>query len=409
MLAAVTVVDIIGFSLAVIVAWALPGSIPLLSPVPYIRPVVMGFAIAQLFILLLLLKLVGAYDLRDVSVGSREYRSVIHSQALTAGLLGVIAYLFNIPISRTYFIVSTVLGTFFLLLGRFFFRRVIHRFRREGRFMRRVLIAGSPIRAAAIADAFESRPWLGLMPVATFLSADHLPSVNDATDTPEFKNLAKAVRDSDVEILVIADGFLEDSAEFLNISWALESLHVSLIVMPSLGDIAQDRIHARPVAGLPFVWIEQPRSAKALSWGKRVFDIAGASLGTLVLSPFLLLIAYLIKKHDGGPAFFSQTRIGRDGHPFQLHKFRTMVPNAEALRAQLVAEHGGEGLFKMADDPRVTPVGRFLRRHSLDEFPQLLNVFKGEMSLVGPRPALPEEVATYSEKGPFGLERGLGA
>nr|WP_284501027.1 sugar transferase [Bowdeniella massiliensis] len=397
-LLSVTIIDTLAVILAATLAWNLPGTIPFFPPVPFIPSAVTIFVIAEYIVLLAVLKFVGGYDLRDIGAGSAEYRAVITAQALAFGGWGIIAYLWDIPLSRTYFLVLLVVQTIFLLLGRFIFRRILHHFRDEGHFMRRALIAGSPTRTRAIAEALAGRTWLGLLPVASFLSADYLPTTDNVSKEPVFQDLARAVKESDVEVLVIADGFLKDSAEFSSISWALESLHVSLIVMPAVSNIAQDRIHSRPVAGLPFMWVEQPRSAKALSWVKRLFDLVGAGLGTLLISPFLLIVAFLIKVHDGGPVIFSQTRIGVDGEPFKLLKFRSMVENAEELRAELVAEHGGEGLFKMAKDPRVTPIGRFIRRHSIDELPQLFNVLRGEMSLVGPRPALPEEVDTYSEK-----------
>ncbi|NCD16925.1 MAG: sugar transferase [Actinobacteria bacterium] len=120
----------------------------------------------------------------------------------------------------------------------------------------------------------------------------------------------------------------------------------------------------------------------------------------VVLAPFLAAVALVVKASDGGPVKYRQVRVGRDGTPFRLHKFRTMVPNADALELQLRAEHSDPGsiLFKMTDDPRITRPGHFLRRYSIDELPQLWNVFRGEMSLVGPRPALPHEVALMSEE-----------
>jgi len=158
-------------------------------------------------------------------------------------------------------------------------------------------------------------------------------------------------------------------------------------------------VRIQPIGGLPLIHVDPPRANDAVRWGKRFFDICGAT-ALLVLASPLLLFAYLrIKFDDGGPAVFSQTRVGQDGHEFTCVKFRTMVPDAEALLPSLKAEIGHDGgLFKMEDDPRITKAGRFLRRYSIDELPQLVNVLRGEMSLVGPRPPLPCEVATYDER-----------
>ena len=167
-------------------------------------------------------------------------------------------------------------------------------------------------------------------------------------------------------------------------------------MVPSLTDVSSERLKVRPVAGLPLVHVEAPRALHASHWAKRAFDVLG-SLGILLLiSPVWLATALAIKLHDGGPVLFRQTRIGRDGRPFSCLKFRSMVIDAEQLRADLEVNHERSAvLFKMADDPRVTRPGRLIRRLSIDELPQLWNVLRGQMSLVGPRPPLPHEAARY--------------
>jgi exopolysaccharide biosynthesis polyprenyl glycosylphosphotransferase len=171
-----------------------------------------------------------------------------------------------------------------------------------------------------------------------------------------------------------------------------------VIVAPSVTDVARERVRIRPVGGLPLVHIDPPSAARASRWGKRTFDFVG-SLGLIMLmSPVFFWAALQIKLHDRGPVFFRQNRIGKNGDEFSCLKFRTMVTNAEERLAELHRHTGHTvGLFKMKDDPRVTSPGRWLRRYSMDELPQLLNVLRGQMSLVGPRPPLPSEVAHYSE------------
>jgi len=149
----------------------------------------------------------------------------------------------------------------------------------------------------------------------------------------------------------------------------------------------------------PLLYLEPVTLSKLQIATKRVFDVVVASVSLLLLSPLLLLIAFLIRRHDKGPALFAQLRVGQGGRPFRVLKFRTMVVNAEDELAGI--RHGNERvgpLFKMENDPRVTRLGRFLRHSSIDELPQLINVLRGEMSLVGPRPALPEEVATFDDR-----------
>lgn len=181
------------------------------------------------------------------------------------------------------------------------------------------------------------------------------------------------------------------------LGWAAEERGIDLIVAPALTDIAGPRIHTRPVAGLPLVHIEYAEFSGFKHWTKRISDVIASALLTALLSPALAVIALMVRS-DGGPVIFRQERVGRNGVPFKMLKFRSMAVDAEARLAALQARSDGNGvLFKMKDDPRITKVGGFLRRYSLDELPQLFNVLGGSMSLVGPRPALAKEVAKYDE------------
>ena len=131
---------------------------------------------------------------------------------------------------------------------------------------------------------------------------------------------------------------------------------------------------------------------------KRVFDFFASLVGLILLSPLLLYIAFRIHKEDRGPVFYSQTRVGKDGKEFEMYKFRSMIVDADKKLAELKSQNEVEGpMFKMKEDPRITKIGKFIRKHSFDELPQLLNVLKGDMSLVGPRPPLPSEVAQYTD------------
>ena len=151
------------------------------------------------------------------------------------------------------------------------------------------------------------------------------------------------------------------------------------------------------VNGLPLVHVSTPRITGASAFAKRSIDVVCSGLGLLLLFPLFAIVA-LVVKSDRGPVFFFQERVGIKGQPFKMVKFRSMRTDAEEIKKQLAAQNEGHGLlFKMANDPRVTPVGRFIRKYSIDELPQLWNVFKGDMSLVGPRPPLPEEVEKYEE------------
>jgi len=187
-----------------------------------------------------------------------------------------------------------------------------------------------------------------------------------------------------------------DGGRLRELAWELEKSDTDLFVAPALLDVAGPRTTIRPVAGLPLLHVEHPELAGAKQVIKSVFDKTCAAFALLVLAPLFAVIAISIRLADHGPVFFRQTRIGKDGRGFTFYKFRTMVPDAEQRKSQLVAHNEADGvLFKIRRDPRVTRPGAWLRRSSLDELPQLINVLMGDMSLVGPRPALPEEVACY--------------
>ena len=182
------------------------------------------------------------------------------------------------------------------------------------------------------------------------------------------------------------------------LGWALEGLDVDLMVVPRLTDVAGPRVLTRPVAGLSLLHVEAPVFAGPKLAAKTTMDRVGAASLLVLLSPLFAGVAFLVWRHDRGPVFYRQERIGKDGTTFAMFKFRTMVTNAESLLPSLLVSTGQEAapLYKIRSDPRVTPFGSWLRRFSVDELPQLINVLRGEMSLVGPRPQVEFEVATYA-------------
>ncbi len=182
------------------------------------------------------------------------------------------------------------------------------------------------------------------------------------------------------------------------LAWGLESRQVDVAVLPNLVDTSGPRLHAQVHHGMPLLWVRQPVREGVSATLKHGVDRVLAVAILVIIAPVFAAIAAAVRISSHGPAMFSQTRVGKNGQPFTLYKFRTMVVDAEAQRDILLASNEADGpLFKLREDPRVTPLGRFLRKHSLDELPQLINVVKGEMSLVGPRPPLPVEVAAYDE------------
>ena len=182
------------------------------------------------------------------------------------------------------------------------------------------------------------------------------------------------------------------------LAWQLERNNKAFVVSPGLMDVAGPRTSIRPVAGLPLLHVEHPELVGSRHLLKSVFDRLTTAAVLLLLMPLLVVIGTTVRMTSPGPALFRQRRVGKDGEEFTLYKFRTMSAGAETRQSELSAHNEHDGvLFKMRADPRVTPLGRWLRRYSLDELPQLANVLTGQMSLVGPRPPVPAEVAQYGD------------
>jgi exopolysaccharide biosynthesis polyprenyl glycosylphosphotransferase len=208
----------------------------------------------------------------------------------------------------------------------------------------------------------------------------------------------RAVADVGADVVAVASSPDLSGHALRRLAWALDERDVDLIVSPGIVEVAGPRLSIRPVAGLSLLHLERPAMRGGRMLIKRVIDRLLGSALFVAVSPLLAVIAIGVKLTSPGPVLFRQLRIGEDGRPFEMLKFRSMVADAEARRAELEADNEGNGvLFKIRADPRVTPVGAILRRYSLDELPQLWNVVRGDMSLVGPRPPLPQEVIGYTD------------
>jgi exopolysaccharide biosynthesis polyprenyl glycosylphosphotransferase len=250
-----------------------------------------------------------------------------------------------------------------------------------------------------VASVFARESWLGY---------DVLGAITPAWDSTvateggvrvlgEVNEAAALVRAFDADVVLVAGGGFENPHAMRELVWDLEADDVQVIMAPGVTDVSSERIRVRPVGGLPLLHVDRPRSQEALRWAKRTFDIVGSAALLTLAAPLMLWTAWKIRRYDGGPVLFRQTRVGRDGSYFTCLKFRSMIVDAERVLADLHDETGYEqGLFKMQADPRITKPGRWIRRYSLDELPQLINVLRGDMSLVGPRPPLPLEVDRYT-------------
>ncbi|WP_030763967.1 MULTISPECIES: sugar transferase [unclassified Streptomyces] len=281
--------------------------------------------------------------------------------------------------------------------------------RREAQAVSRVLVVGEPDAAEDVIAHLAARtdhPYVvvGVVPVGAGPLASGVPVAarldGSAPEAPNGDSAAVlgAVASHHADLVLVAPGVRITGERLRRIAWALHDTGLELAVFPGLVEVSVKRLETLSAGGLAVLRVAPPVSRGVQTLLKSALDRVGAAAGLLLLSPVLLGIVLAIRLGSRGPAFYRQRRIGRDGVPFVMWKFRTMVVDADALKAELSGSNENDGLmFKMRRDPRVTRVGRLLRRTSLDELPQLINVLTGNMSLVGPRPPLPEEVAKYDE------------
>ncbi|GGM88044.1 exopolysaccharide biosynthesis polyprenyl glycosylphosphotransferase [Dactylosporangium sucinum] len=338
-----------------------------------------------------------AYEKRYLFVGTDEYQRVLRAGlALTAATVFV-AYAAEVRIARGWFVVALPLVTFACLLGRFLLRQLLHRARkRRGACMRRVVVVGHELAVEAMTRQLCRERYHGLKVVGACLATEgHVP---DVPVLGTFDQIAGAVRAARADTVLVLSCPELDGHSLRRLAWHLERDDIDLIVASTLIDVAGSRTTIRPVDGLPMLHVEHPTLTGARRLVKAGFDRVGAALLLVVASPLLAGLALAVRVESRGPVLFRQVRVGKDGREFVIFKFRTMHVDAEARLAELRHLNEVDGaLFKLRNDPRVTRVGRLLRKFSLDELPQLLNVLGGSMSLVGPRPPLPEEVAVYPD------------
>ena len=341
--------------------------------------------------------LAGGYDARLIGVGSDEYRRVLNAGISLTATVAVVSYAADFRLARGYVVIALPAVTMLDLVTRYRLRKTLHRHNTEGRNLRRVAVVGHAAAAAELILHLRRERHHGLEVVAVCLpdsaAASHIEGVPVRGG---FDEVAHAVRTSAADTVAVLTCPELCGGPLRQLAWTLEKTSTELYLAPALLDVAGPRTTIRPVAGLPLLHVDHPELGGAKRLIKGLFDRLVAASAMILLSPLLVLIGIIIRLHDGGPVLFRQTRVGKDGRLFTLYKFRTMVEDAERQRSNLVSlnEHDGP-LFKIRRDPRVTRPGSWLRRWSLDELPQLLNVLLGDMSLVGPRPPLPSEARKY--------------
>ncbi|GAA2106640.1 hypothetical protein GCM10009841_26070 [Microlunatus panaciterrae] len=341
------------------------------------------------------------YERRSVGVGSDEMRAVLRAGVCVVVGGAFIAGIAENMVLLTLVVTSVPLATVGSVAMRYAARKYLHRRQRQGESVRNVIIVGTPFAAAHLAALVEREPQCGMTVAGVCVPAADIARARELglNVLGDLDHVTAVVSEFGCDGVAVTTGDATRNSFLRQLAWSLEGMDVELLVHPGLVEVAGPRMHIRPYVGLPLLHIEQPHFTGWRRIVKRGTDLVLTGVGLVLISPVLLAIALAIKCQDRGPVLFRQTRVGIDGQPFTMYKFRSMVLNAEERLAELKALNEGAGpLFKMTEDPRITRVGRFLRKYSLDELPQLLNVLNGTMSLVGPRPPLQSEVDEYADE-----------
>jgi exopolysaccharide biosynthesis polyprenyl glycosylphosphotransferase len=340
-------------------------------------------------------------DSKVLGVGADEYKRVASATLRVFGLMAISAVVLSLHGGTAFVTVSLPLGLVALTGNRWAFRRRLTREKAYGRHLSRAIVVGEPeeVRYVVQQVARKSGPVYKILGVCLpgarrggSLRADGLQfPVLSSTD-----DIARTARLVDADTVIVA-GPLPGGNKFIReLGWKLEECAAEMVLAATLTNVAGPRIHWRPVEGLPLMHVDIPQYSGAKHVLKRVMDVAMALGALLALSPLLLVLAVIVRLDSPGPVLFRQDRVGKDGNTFGMFKFRSMVVDAEAHLAALNQQNEGAGvLFKLRDDPRVTRCGRWMRKYSLDELPQLWNVVLADMSMVGPRPPLAREVNGY--------------
>ncbi|NNH70784.1 sugar transferase [Nocardia uniformis] len=398
--------DLLVICLAVVAAQAIRFGGPIDPPLTSTLPLEVRYSVVSALFALawyVAVGLSGARSPRVIGSGTEEYRGIIAATLRLFGVVAIVSLVLQVDIARGYLAIALPLGTLGLISQRRLWRRWVVAQRARGEYRIGVLVVGSRDAARAMVAAFSRDPASGYNVIGVCTPEDgelvdpalevgdrDIPVVGDD------RSILEAVKRTGADTVAVTATDNLGPADFRRIAWELDPLGVELIVVPGLVDISGARLTHRLVADMPMLHVEKPRYDRATSIRKAVFDI-GFALGALVLTaPVLLAIAAAVKLSSRGPVCYRSERIGRDGRPFQMMKFRSMYVDTDAHLNALIESGGGDRRFAdPRDDPRVTPIGRLLRTYGLDELPQFLNVLRGEMSIVGPRPQVRREVDSY--------------
>jgi exopolysaccharide biosynthesis polyprenyl glycosylphosphotransferase len=309
-----------------------------------------------------------------------------------------LSFVGSVPVSRGLIAVFFPALLVSSVMGRYGVRKRLHHRRALGNALRRVVLVGDRAAVSNLTTHLRRSPHAGYEVVGAYVPGGS-SVVFDDLDLEvlgEPDQLVSDISQQEIDAVAVSGHDLFEHESLRSLAWKLHGTGIQLLMAPDMAEIAGPRIVSRPAGGLPMLLVEEPRTGGPAQFLKALTERGAAALALLVLSPVLAAIAVAVKLTSPGPVLFRQTRVARDGNEFDMLKFRSMVDGADEQVDELIDQNDHDGvLFKIREDPRITPAGRFIRRYSLDELPQLWNVVRGDMSIVGPRPPLPSEVSQY--------------
>ena len=349
-------------------------------------------AIGLLWIALLVVR--GSYDRRVIGLGSEEVRRAVSATLLLFAIVAGLSYLIRADISRAYAFISLPLGLLLIAFARFRWRQWLYRERKLGRFLLKIIVIGSPRTSQILADKLNQESYAG------FQVVDQIDLPKNHESDSEFEGwlniVDAAISRNDASAIAIDPGDNAPHEVIRQLSWRIEGRNIDLLISPGSLDVAGPRLSVRPAAGLPLLHLEEAVLSRSQRASKRSLDIVGSIFAITVFSPVMLISALAVRFTSRGPVIYKQVRVGRAGETFTMLKFRTMHAQADSQINELREKHElNSPMFKLENDPRITKVGGFLRRWSIDETPQFFNVLGGSMSLVGPRPHPLDDVNRY--------------
>ena len=379
-IAAVFVAGVVGF----ILRWAIPYSVELNNPT-YVSLVII-VVVAWMSVLVLR----GAYDTRVLGVGSEEFKRVVSATATVFGAVAIVAFALKLDLSRGFVLITFAVGITLLLCVRWSLRAWLRHERRYGHYLHRTIVVGAEPMKSEIVDMLDRDPVAGFTVVDVV--AEPPADVTDEALDRWLDEVMTRISLEDADTVAVAGSHALGAQVVQRLAWRLEGPRVDLLVAPTIGDVAGPRVTMRMAADLPLLHLDEPHLTGPKRAIKRTLDIVFGLLLFGLFLPFMIFAAIGTKLTSRGPMFYVQERVGRGGQIIKVPKFRTMIVGSDKLRDELIGTPDEEIVDRYRQDARITGFGRILRRWSIDEMPQVVNVIVGSMSLVGPRPVLVDEM-----------------